>query len=189
MSKFYDKTTSDEVLKNARERVTDGIRGIDTDHAYIHEGRLFSVFTRFTLAASAVGRIVLKSPETKYIHYRKEIVTSSGDKVSIELFEAPTVTDGTGTSLTPVNYNRISTNQSEMVAHLNPTVTNDGALIHQSFIGGGTGAGASRSGEEVSQSNEVVFKRDELYLVKITNGSTAENIIQVNPMWYEEDEA
>jgi hypothetical protein len=177
------------ILQDARERVTEGLRGIDTDHSYIHEGILFTAFNQFTLDAAGVGRIVLTTPADKYIHYRNEKVSTSGDKVTIELFEAPTVTAATGTAVTPINQNRICGIVARVGVLIDPTVTAEGTKIGQAFIGGGTGTGQARSGADTAQNNEIVLKRSTQYLVKITNGSSNSNIIQVNPIWYEEGSA
>jgi hypothetical protein len=171
------------------ERVTGGRPVIPTDHQYIHEGILFTAFNQFTLAGSAVGRIVLETPSTKYVHYRNEKISTSGDKVTVELFEAPTVTAETGTALTPINHNRITTITAHVTALVDPTVTAEGTKISQSFIGGGTGTGQARNGSDTSQENEIVLKKSTKYLIKITNGSANSNIIQVNPLWYEEESA
>ena len=170
------------------ERVTRAQPGIDTDHEYIHKGGFFEAHHRFTLDAAAVGRITIKTPAVKYVHYRKEHVSSSGDKVTIELFEEPTVTAATGTPVAAHNHNRLSAVVSGATVLHTPTVTDDGVQISQSFIGGGTGTGQARSGAELGVGNEWVLKRDAQYLVKITNNSAAANTVQVNLVWYEEDE-
>lgn len=179
-----------EILEQSQERVTKAQKEITTDHAYIHEGKLFVALTKNTLSAGTSRYISIVTPSNgKYIHYRNERVQSSADKVTIELFEDATVTAETGTEKTPINHSRISSNVSTVLVRDGVTVTNDGTLINQSFISGGTGAGQARSGEETSQENEFVLKRNTVYVVKITNGSTGDNIIQCSPLWYEEDDA
>ena len=180
-----------EALEGAIERVTKAVKQIDNDHAYIHKGGLFSAFTRNTLTAGASRYISIVTPngnDAKYVHYRNEQVISSGDKVSIELYEDATVTTDTGTEKTPVNHRRIHINGSTVLVRDGVTVTDDGTMINQSYIGGGTGTGQARSGEETSDKNEYILKQGATYVVKITNGSSADNTIQCNPMWYEEDE-
>ena len=187
------KTTQEStntILSEGQERVTKAQQSITTDHAYIHEGNLYVALTKNTLATSASRYISIVTPGNgKYIHYRNEKVQCSADKVTVELFEDATVTAATGTAKTPVNHNRISSNVAVVLVRDGVTVTDEGTLINQTFIGGGTGQGQSRSGQETSEANEVVLKRDTTYVVKITNGSTANNIIQCNPLWYEEDDA
>lgn len=179
-----------EVLTDARERVTKSLKSITTDHAYIHEGKLFIALTQNTLATGTSRYISIVTPSNgKYIHYRNERVQTSADNVTIELFEDATVTADTGDEITPINHNRISSNVSTVTVRDGATVTDEGTLISQTFVGGGTGTGQARSGEETSEANEIILKRDATYVVKLTNGSSSDNIIQCNPLWYEEGDA
>ena len=177
-------------IKEPIERVTEALKQIDTDHAYIHEGLFYEAFLQFTLATTDTKYISLETPDTLYIHYRNEKVVSSADKVTVELFEDAVLnaTPG-GTALTPYNHNRLTTHTSGMTVIDAPTVDTEGTKIAQSFIGGGTGVGGARQGDDTSQANEWVLKRDTTYLIKITNDSTVDNTIQVNPVWYEEETA
>ena len=178
------------LVKGHTERITSGVRQIETDHAYIHEGILFETFTRFTLATGISKDIAIITPADFYLHYRMEKVVSSGDKVSINLYEGATLdTPPGGSALTPMNHNRESGVNSATEVLEAPTVTADGLQIAQGYIGGGTGQGQSRIGTDLLQANEWVLSPDTVYLVRITNGSSADNIIQCNLMWYEEDSA
>jgi len=171
------------------ERVTHSLPSIATDHEYIHEGIFFQCSLKFTLSAAGTRIIVLTTPADKYIHYRNERLATSGDKLTIELYEGPTVTAETGTPVTCYNHNRLSTITADMAVLVAPTVTVDGTLLSTAFIGGGTGTGSSRSGAELTDGNEWVLKRSTKYMLKITNGSSADNIVCVNPVWYEEGSA
>ena len=91
------------------ERVTRSFPYIETDHEYIHEGNFFESSIDFTLATTESGLIVIHTPTELYLHYRNEKVSCSADKVTIELYEDPTVTAATGDVITPFNHSRIST--------------------------------------------------------------------------------
>ena len=178
-----------KIMQGAVERVTDGIRSIEVDHAYIHDGKFFESSIEFDLAAAAVGLIVIHTPVEHYIHYRNEKVSCSADKLTIELYEAPTVTEVTGDEVIPYNHNRTTSVVSQSTVLKNPTVTENGALILKTFLGGGTGTGSNRSGSETSSQSEWVLKRDTKYLIRVVNGSSANNLVQINPVWYEEGRA
>jgi hypothetical protein len=175
--------------ENILERVTRSFPFIDTDHEYIHEGNFFESSRDFSLAASAVGLIVIHTPAVLYLHYRNEKISCSADKLTVELYEAPTVTVDTGVAVTPYNHNRISSIVSDSTVLKDPTVTANGTKILTTFLGGGTGTGSNRSGSETSSQNEWVLKRDTKYLIRVVNGSSATNIVQINPIWYEEGSA
>ena len=175
-------------LRGAVERVTHALKIIDNDHAYIHQGGLYSSYHKFSaVAAGATRYILIKTPAAKYVHYRAESISTSGDNVTIELYEAPTTT-ADGTALTRNNHRRTGAIIPATVTLFHtPTVTADGTLLHQTYIGGGVGVGQARQGEEQGNDREWVLSRSTNYLIKITNGSANANTIQVNPMWYEED--
>lgn len=177
-------------VHNVVERVTGAFKGIDNDHAYIHAGGLFTAITKNTLATTAVRYISIVTPANgKYVHYRNERIQTSADNVTVEFFEDATVTAGTGTAKTPINHRRIAPHAATVLVRDGVTVTAEGNLIAQTFIGGGVGTGQARSGEETSDKNEIILKQGATYIVKITNGSSGSNIIQCNPIWYEEDDA
>jgi hypothetical protein len=167
---------------------TEAVKQIDTDHAYIHEGKFFEAFFNETLATAATVIITFTTPADKYIHYRNEKINTSGDKITVELFESAVISTG-GTAFTPINHNRVTAATSTVSILRAPTLATagDGNLIAQSYIGGGTGTGGNRSGSETTNVNEYILKRSTTYVIKITNGSAAANIVQINPVWYEED--
>jgi hypothetical protein len=170
------------------ERVTRSMPSITTDHEYIHEGGFFEVGHRFTMNAAGTAFLLLKTPAVKYVHYRNEKISTSGDKLTVELFEGPTITLA-GTAITPVNHRRIHLVASDMVVQHTPTVGAEGTLLATSYLGGGTGQGQARAGDILTEQNEWVLKRGTDYLIKLTNGSAAQNIVQINPIWYEEENA
>lgn len=175
------------------ERVTGGIRQIDSDHGYIHDGLLYHVFLNVEISAGGVHDITIKTPpqaQGVYVHYRNEHVSTSADKLKVDLYEGATLaaTPG-GSALSIINHNRLSASTSKCTALSGPSVVSAGDLISQSYIGGGTGQGQSRSGAETSAANEFILKHDTVYLVRMTNGSSGANVVQIRPFWYEEGSA
>ena len=176
-------------FRGAVERVTKALKIIDNDHAYVHEGGLFSSYHKFSAIPTTQSRyILIKTPASKYVHYRAESISTSGDNVTIEFYEAPTTT-ADGTALTRNNHRRTAPITAATVTLFHtPTVTADGTLLHQTYIGGGVGVGQTRQGGEQENAQEWVLSRSTNYLIKITNGSANANTIQINPLWYEEDD-
>lgn len=181
-----------QYIKNAFvtavERITGAFRTIETEHSYIHEGIFFESYNKFTLTTAATKLITLKTPAAKYLHYRPTNLVTSADKVLIEFYEGATVTAATGTAVTPANHNRNSTFTSGVTLLDAPTVTADGTKFTQVYIPGATGTGGTRTGASAGVSNsEWVLKPNTTYLIKVKNGSSGSNDIQVNFQWYEED--
>ena len=172
---------------DASERITGAIRTIETEHAYIHEGIFYESYNKFTLAAGAKRVVTIKAPVGKYLHYRPTNLVTSADKVTIEFYEGATVTAETGTAVTPSNHNRNSTLTSGVTLLDAPTVTADGTKFAQVYIPGATGTGGTRTGASAGLSNsEWVLKPNTVYMIRVTNGSSGSNDIQINFEWYEE---
>ena len=180
-----------QYIKNAFvtaiERITGAFRTIETEHAYIHEGIFYESYNKFTLAAGAKRVVTIKPAAGTYLHYRPTNLVTSADKVTIEFYEGATVTAATGTAATPSNHNRNSTLASKVTLLDAPTVTADGTKFAQVYIPGATGTGGTRTGASAGVSNsEWVLKPNTVYMVKVTNGSSGSNDIQINFQWYEE---
>ena len=172
---------------DASERLTSAIRTIETEHAYIHEGIFYESYNKFTLAAGATRVVTIKAAAGTYLHYRPTNLVTSADKVLIEFYEGATVTAATGTAVTPVNHNRNSAIASTTALIDAPTVTADGTKFAQVYIPGATGTGGTRTGASAGVSNsEWVLKPDTVYMIRIKNGSSGSNDIQINFQWYEE---
>ena len=181
-----------QYIKNAFvtavERITGAFRTIETEHSYIHEGIFFESYNKFTLAAGATKVVTIKPAAGTYLHYRPTNLVTSADKVTIEFYEGATVTAATGTAVTPSNHNRNSTLASKVTLLDAPTVTANGTKFAQVYIPGATGTGGTRTGASAGvSSSEWVLKPDTVYMVKVTNGSSGSNDIQINFQWYEED--
>ena len=182
--------TMARIMNEQQERVTKGIRAVDTDHGYIHEGILFEATTNFSLNAAASRRIAIITPANFYLHYRLENVTSSGDKVAIAFHEGATLNAVPGgTALTPMNHSRVAGINSATVVLEAPTVTADGTRLTRAYIGGGTGVGGARTGSDLSSTHEWVLIPSTTYLIIVTNNSSAANEINMNICWYEETDA
>ena len=181
-----------QYIKNAFvtaiERITGAFRTIETEHAYIHEGIFYESYNKFTLAAGAKRVVTIKPAAGTYLHYRPTNLVTSADKVTIEFYEGATVTAATGTAATPSNHNRNSALASAVTLLDAPTVTANGTKFAQVYIPGATGTGGTRTGASAGVSNsEWVLKPNTVYMVKVTNGSSGSNDIQINFQWYEED--
>lgn len=160
---------------------------IEYEHENIHNGVFYEFYSKFQLAANNGTKIIsMKTPATGYVHLSPPTYFSSADKLTIEYFEGATQTAETGTAITAVNHNRVSTNTPKATLLDAPTVTNNGTKFAQVYIPGSTGVGGTRYGESVGGTkNEWVLKQNTVYLIKFSNASTSANDVQINAQWYE----
>lgn len=172
---------------DAVERATGAVINIDSNHRYIHMGKLFESFVKTTILAAGTYTIAIKTPLLKELHYSPSTIMPSADKLTVEFFEAGTYTGGTDVS--PINHKRTGGVSETQAVKQGVTISTAGTKIAQVYLPGSVGVGQSRAGSTFGTSmNEMVLKKDTVYLYKITNGSTESNTVQVNFFWYEEDE-
>lgn len=185
------------------EILTDAVRVIPTDHAYIHAGigHKFSLNIG-TLNAAASMSFSFKTPASKYIHFKDLKLTSMGAGVRLDIRRGtsatPLVIDSPGSAATelvgPNNLNDNSTNVSGVTILKTPTYTGGATgTIWDSIqiVGDSTNQFATVVETKISDNDELVMKPDTYYVFTITNlsagGGDAAQQVFVNGFFYEED--
>lgn len=172
--------------RNIVERVTGGIKGINSDHANIHHGQGFSISGIFaSIANAAVVNYAFKTPALasgKYVHWKYRDIQATATKMRVDFYEAPTNPPINGTNLTAYNRNRNSSNVSAMQAiKTGMTLDLTGAkMINTSqFV----------NGQSRSLDIEYVLIPDTWYIVTMTNSTGAAADANFFEFWYEEGDA
>lgn len=171
---------SDTIQKYAKDTISGYLITIDDIHARIHQGVFFEANNlTLNVAVASPKKILLVTGGTKVVHLSYDVETGAGG-AKLELYEGTTVSD-TGTPITSINENRLSTNTAEMQVFDTPTVTNDGTQIdiHQS---GTTTAGGKLSGH-VGFNREFILKKSTNYQLKITTLAQVDVSTEID--WYE----
>ena len=177
-----------DYLNGFEERVTGAVRSIDTDHAYIHEGIMFSTYELQVISAGGTNKISFQTPAAErgqYIHWRPSLVSTSGDRVSVTLYEGNSDPVG-GLAMSIINRDRLASRSAFTTVKSGVTISTSGTAIDATYIGGGVGQGQSRSGAETGEKNEIVMKQGTNYSVNTYNGSTAAGTVFLKLLWYEE---
>ena len=164
--------------------VTGALEMIMTDHANIHTGDLYTAITKFNMLAAGTRKITFQTPATRYMHFRPSLISSTLDKLTIDLYEGSSGNTA-GTPLTAVNRNRISTKIAASVVTDNQTVTTNGTAIDQIYLGGSTTSGVIFLGSGAE--DELVLKQNTVYTLLFTNGSASAQDVAVRLKWYEEN--
>jgi len=165
----------------------DAVRVISDDHSFIHRGVFYAttVTANLTSAGSYNISIITSALET---HMRPAKVSTSGDKMLIELYEDNSIqvsAGATGTTMTSYNHDRNAITLTKVTVITSGAITAAGTRISASYIGGGTGQGGNRSGAEQGADNEWILKSNSNYNVKLVNGSSSDNYALVKLTWYE----
>lgn len=178
-------------IATAKERVTQAWNTITTDHASIHEGKLFYAYSKSSILAAGTLKFTFTTPAAstgKYVHFRPSIISTSGDKVTMTMTEIPTAVSG-GTTLASYNRNRISTVTPESVLKTGVTLTESATVVDIAYIGGGTGVGGTQSGAGTTEADEIVLKQETVYSITLLNESASANTVFMKIKWYEQSAA
>lgn len=173
-----------QIMEQEQESLTGYKATISSDHAYIHDGIAFIALVN-TGSISAAYDIAFTTPaatDGKFIHWRPIGFTTSANYIYWELTEGETASSGT--TVTPINRNRLSSNTSKMSYFAKgATCTPAGTIIDLGGVGS-AGNPASRSGGGAGGDEEIVLKQNTTYCLTITPaGATT---VTGKLFWYEE---
>lgn len=169
------------------ERLTGYLTTITSDHAYIHAGLSFSIALDLGSISSAYY-VILTTPASstgKYVHFRPSASGITTDANSVEFTMQENITSYTGgTSYTPFNRNRLSTNISSCVIKYGITPTVGSPVLLDTQQVGSTGIPGARHGGSTGGNDEIIFKPETTYLFTFTPGGATN--CSFNTFWYEE---
>jgi hypothetical protein len=150
-------------------------------HAFIHRGIVFDLSDKIELAGSATVYIT-GTPNGKIVHFHKEFYSVSQGGSEIRILE--NVTASSGTTVTGLNRNRVSTNTSSFEVKKGATVTNTGTPLRLIGFPASTNP-TTRSVQSAAETEEWIFKNGTTYAVEIKNLSADAKIVYADFSWYE----
>ena len=173
-----------QAIEEFQESLTKYMAIIDSDHAYIHDGIAFTAIID-SGSISAAYDIAFTTPTVdsgKYVHWRPIGIQTSADYCKYELREGDSFSSGS--AVTPINRNRISTRTSSMQTFVkNATATPTGTLIQLGGVGT-SGNPSSQSGGGSAASQEIVLEQNTNYVLTLTPDSATTVTLEL--FWYEE---
>jgi len=153
---------------------------IETEHAWIHAGKAFSIFDEVVSLPVGSSVSVLVYPAIA-MHFRNYSV--KGNPLSVQFYENPVVTT-TGTQITPRNRNRLSSKVSSAGIYVNAAVSSVGYPLDKDRIVG-AGTGTSASGEISGLPLEWTIDGGIPYMMTVTNEHNQTNTFLYRFFWYE----
>jgi len=157
----YDKTQNAFVLLDFLcKRCFDG---------YVYHG-----YAKYTIDAEATAYLQIKTGGDAVCFMVDSIVTD-GDKMTLKMYEGPTVTDGT-TAVPLINRNRTSSNTSSVNAYSDPSGISGGTQIDEFYVGGTVGQKIV-GGDVLTAQKPLHFKPNTDYVISITNDGSASSTI------------
>jgi len=176
-----DEKRARDILNDAKDSLTNAVNTVDYAHHEIHGGSHFTISDYETLGDGATADFVIVTPDTtKQAHLLIE--AGGSGLVKIDEYEGVTE-DGDGTTITPKNNNRNSSNTSTIVVRKGATVTGLGTRLGGAQAGAGGNVNQQRPGSGGRES-EFVLKQNTKYLFRITSGAASNNI-SYSLDWYE----
>lgn len=189
---YYIKVglSSNDGAKLGYDSLTNTLNVISYEHHEIHSGRSFSYHHFGSLNTGGEINITFKTPTGTRLPHVIDMVDSTA-AAEFMLEEAPTVTAGTGTNVTPVQKNRSSSNTSVLFnvdstpaqnsITTNATIIASGVMLINDSIGQG-----QQEGGENRAINEFVLKADTIYSYRVISAANS-NKVRIRLEWYEHD--
>jgi hypothetical protein len=175
----YDGTNWQEIKV---DNVTYALTTIDYAHHEVHDGSAYWAANNATIGNGEFNTVSLTTPNTtKWAHLLLSI--SSAATATFDVLEDVT-SFASGAAFTPLNFNRNSSNTSDMVCGVgdttgaDPIVPTGGTTIWNETLGT---RGITTTREN---SSELILKRNSKYLFRITNGAASNNCT-ILLTWYE----
>jgi len=164
--------------------IDDAVTTILAEHRMVHKGRLFSVFVKTSVDAEATYYVGIQTG-TKTPHLKQAYCSTDAEKITIELIEGATFTNGDAVSV--FNRNRNSDETSEVTVVKGVSSVSGGSIIDSDYLGGGSSEGpfAMALGSGVSGVTEWNLKPNENYVLKFINGGASAATVLAKLVWYE----
>lgn len=164
---------------------TESFQVVDYEHHEIHAGSHYFIAEVTTLANNAVYDLQFTTPDSaKWIHFVFELAPNA--EIEWYIYENVTVNQ-VGTTITPINNNRNSSNTSgaTVAGIMNTSVSNaniDTAIAGATTLAHGI-AGAGRTAGLVTRGREIILKQNTAYSFRAVGNAAADVSFEVE--WYE----
>lgn len=170
------------------EKITGGVKNINTDHGAHHHGYGWRVSHYVPVLAGDAEKIyALKGPTTLFAHLKDFLLKSLGSTVSLEIIKGATILSNTGNiiPITNTNDNALEVVQSELredAAYSGGTLWDD-AYAFGSSTNQSVGLGQINS----NPNNELITKNgDEVYIIRLKNRKNDDAEVYWRMNFYEE---
>lgn len=164
----------------AEGRVENSLSTIGHFEGEIHEGNAFmAAYFAESVADDATIVFAMTTAATQLVHI--VVNAESGGDASVMITEGPTI--GGGTTITPVDLNRTTSNTSSLSIVHTPTTNSGGTELITEFVAGGQknfatgGSGGDRS--------EIIFKVNTAYTITLKNLAGSAKTLAMIIEWYE----
>ena len=179
---YYDDDNYDKLFMDKK---TNHLAIVNHNEKAIHYGVFFYIEGYIELDSGDDYYVKLVTPDSDTWPHFQWIITSSGI-TSTWKYEGASGGMSGGTSVSPINANRNSSNTSVMTITKDVSApTSTGTTISTAKMGSSSGGWFSVvNGGSVDSQNEIILKQNTTYCRKFTSGSNG-NVIYFKAMWGE----
>jgi hypothetical protein len=156
--------------------------GIDYPHHEIHAGNMHIACTLYGTVGDQADFLIRTAGKTAHLTYAVDTEAKS----YIRLYEDTKLKTTIGTTITSYGLNRQASKTAVTLTYRNPVINTTGDVITVEMIGGG-GNLKSHVGGGTRSGVEIVLKKNEDYILRVTNAITTSKDISACIEWYEED--
>lgn len=156
---------------------------IQIAHERVHQGVFYSTFGLSAgIANGANFDFLLQVGSNKFKH--SVFSFSAGGDATVSLYSGVSFS-AVGTTVIPINHNRISSNLADGISSVGPTIATTPTLLAQAFFPGGTKNQATGSGGAIGFDSEWILNKSTNYLLRVTNNAGSAQTISVVHSFYE----
>lgn len=153
---------------------------VSHEHGQIHNSNFFSAgYLDLAVATTADIEVMFETGAAEIHTFLKLI---AGGDALFEVFEGVT-TSAAGTALTATGHYRPSPGTTSVTWTHSPTVTDYGTTLWQEYIPGGS-QGQTPGAAQTVGAEQVVFKANTKYILKLTNNATGAEPLQITMAYY-----
>jgi hypothetical protein len=177
-----------ELISQAVEGVTGGLKIINSDHALHHKGYGYKAYIDFTSLTSGTSlHYCFHSAEELYCHVKAIELSVLDSSCKIEILTGADVTVNTGTAIPFNNTNAITTDTATSTLKASPTYTGGDVWHKATILLSSTAQSKPTASTGVNENDEIVLDKDTDYIIKVTNiGTSTITRGYVNIFMYEE---
>lgn len=163
------------------------VHTIDLYHQAIHDGWMFCLPGKISALAAGASHVISFKTGAKSVHFKPMRVGSVANVVETRVSEDSTITNGSGSAVTPLNRNRNGSLKSVTTVVAGAAMTAEGTIIDYMLSGSaGTAASGRSGGAGASSNDEIVMKPNTQYAIRVANiGSTTATDVYYEFVWYE----
>lgn len=160
------------------------LKTVSADHERIHAGKGYNISFVSSIAAGAIGWTLISIPNSVAVHMRTIKVAGVGAPFEVTFRETTSVdVNSLGSKLTPINFNRSSTNISSVGVYTDPSVVSSGTLLDIDVAP--VSAKDSGGQGQIPEQEWVLSNSGKWYLVGIKNNSGGNSSYNTKYFWYE----